>query len=157
VWDIWRQKDVTLLTRFLSDRASEFTHMGVPAAGGAPAAAAPADGGDDDDFCCSGCSSMPDGSRCIARLDPVFSQRFMLAERHRQELKADTGVEGWHFEQLLNEAVFIPSGCPHQVRNLMSCTKVRLVRMEPAATRSSVPLRAMCCSGASRHAIHPRL
>lgn len=28
------------------------------------------------------------------------------------------GVEPWTFEQKLGEAVFIPAGCPHQVRNL---------------------------------------
>lgn len=28
------------------------------------------------------------------------------------------GVEPWTFEQRLGEAVFIPAGCPHQVRNL---------------------------------------
>jgi hypothetical protein len=34
------------------------------------------------------------------------------------------GVCSWHFEQYLEEGVFIPGGCPHQVRNLMSCSKV---------------------------------
>jgi hypothetical protein len=34
------------------------------------------------------------------------------------------GVAAWHFEQYLNEGVFIPAGCPHQVRNLASCSKV---------------------------------
>ena len=29
-----------------------------------------------------------------------------------------SGVEPWTFEQKLGEAVFIPAGCPHQVRNL---------------------------------------
>jgi len=28
------------------------------------------------------------------------------------------GVEPWTFEQQLGEAVFIPAGCAHQVRNL---------------------------------------
>lgn len=28
------------------------------------------------------------------------------------------GVEAWTFEQHVGEAVFIPAGCPHQVRNL---------------------------------------
>jgi len=28
------------------------------------------------------------------------------------------GIEPWTFEQKLGEAVFIPAGCPHQVRNL---------------------------------------
>jgi lysine-specific demethylase 3 len=29
-----------------------------------------------------------------------------------------SGVEPWTFEQKLGDAVFIPAGCPHQVRNL---------------------------------------
>lgn len=28
------------------------------------------------------------------------------------------GVEPWTFVQELGEAIFIPAGCPHQVRNL---------------------------------------
>lgn len=28
------------------------------------------------------------------------------------------GIEPWTFEQAYGEAVFIPVGCPHQVRNL---------------------------------------
>jgi mannose-6-phosphate isomerase-like protein (cupin superfamily) len=28
------------------------------------------------------------------------------------------GVKPWTFEQKLGEVVFIPAGCPHQVRNL---------------------------------------
>jgi len=28
------------------------------------------------------------------------------------------GVEAWTFEQDEQDAVFIPAGCPHQVRNL---------------------------------------
>lgn len=27
------------------------------------------------------------------------------------------GIEPWTFEQAYGEAVFIPAGCPHQVRN----------------------------------------
>jgi lysine-specific demethylase 3 len=34
------------------------------------------------------------------------------------------GVTPWHFEQHVDEGVYIPGGCPHQVRNLMSCSKV---------------------------------
>jgi hypothetical protein len=33
------------------------------------------------------------------------------------------GIEAWTFEQDYGEAVFIPAGCPHQVRNL----KVRVL------------------------------
>lgn len=28
------------------------------------------------------------------------------------------GIESWSFVQKLGDAVFIPAGCPHQVRNL---------------------------------------
>lgn len=48
----------------------------------------------------------------------------MLVDRNRKDLQAVEGVEMWHFEQHENEAVFIPAGCPHQVRNLRSCIKV---------------------------------
>jgi len=36
----------------------------------------------------------------------LFKDQFIVA-----------GVEPWTFEQHLGEAVFIPAGCPHQVRN----------------------------------------
>jgi len=41
------------------------------------------------------------------------------------------GVEPWTFEQKLGEAVFIPAGCPHQVRNLKSCIKVAMDFVSP--------------------------
>jgi [histone H3]-dimethyl-L-lysine9 demethylase len=49
----------------------------------------------------------------------------MLTAEHRAALKAEFGVEPWHFEQYPGEAVFIPAGCPHQVRNLRPCIKAR--------------------------------
>lgn len=39
----------------------------------------------------------------------------MLQEAHREELR-QLGIHMWHFEQHVGEAVFIPAGCPHQVR-----------------------------------------
>jgi len=55
--------------------------------------------------------------------DPL--QVCMQQEAHPAELLADAQVQGWHFEQHEGEVVFIPAGCPHQVRNLRPCTKVR--------------------------------
>ena len=40
----------------------------------------------------------------------------MLDEGHLEQLKLDTQIEPQHFEQYEAEAVFIPAGCPHQVR-----------------------------------------
>ncbi|GKV25600.1 hypothetical protein SLEP1_g35010 [Rubroshorea leprosula] len=57
---------------------------------------------------------------------PIHDQIFYLNERHKKQLKEEFGIEPWTFEQNLGEAVFIPAGCPHQVRNRQSCIKVAL-------------------------------
>uniref|UniRef100_J3L7E4 JmjC domain-containing protein n=1 Tax=Oryza brachyantha TaxID=4533 RepID=J3L7E4_ORYBR len=52
-------------------------------------------------------------------IHPIHNQTFYLtAEQHKIKLKEEYGVEPWTFEQKLGEAVLIPAGCPHQVRNL---------------------------------------
>lgn len=61
---------------------------------------------------------------------PLLCEEAVVRSSHSHScvltcLLADAaGVCAWHFEQYLEEGVFIPGGCPHQVRNLMSCSKV---------------------------------
>ncbi|KAK0592842.1 hypothetical protein LWI29_026413 [Acer saccharum] len=62
---------------------------------------------------------------------PIHDQTLFLNERHKKKLKEEFNVEPWTFEQHLGEAVFIPAGCPHQVRNRQSCIKVALDFVSP--------------------------
>ncbi|XP_068496342.1 lysine-specific demethylase JMJ26-like [Phaseolus vulgaris] len=62
---------------------------------------------------------------------PINDQCFYLTLEHKKNLKKEFGVEPWTFEQQLGEAVFIPAGCAHQVRNLKSCTKVAVDFVSP--------------------------
>lgn len=56
--------------------------------------------------------------------DPIHDQSFYLDKRLRQRLKDTEGVEGYTILQCHGDAIFIPAGAPHQVRNLSSCIKV---------------------------------
>ncbi|CAJ2630944.1 unnamed protein product [Trifolium pratense] len=62
---------------------------------------------------------------------PIHDQTFYLTIEHKKRLKKEYGIEPWTFVQKLGDAVFIPAGCPHQVRNLKSCTKVALDFVSP--------------------------
>ncbi|KAK8521148.1 hypothetical protein V6N13_077265 [Hibiscus sabdariffa] len=62
---------------------------------------------------------------------PIHDQSFFLTMDHKAELKKEYGIEPWTFVQKLGEAVFIPAGCPHQVRNIKSCIKVALDFVSP--------------------------
>ncbi|XP_057951581.1 uncharacterized protein LOC131146196 isoform X2 [Malania oleifera] len=71
---------------------------------------------------------------------PIHDQNFYLTEMHKKQLKEEFGVEPWTFEQYLGEAVFIPAGCPHQVRNRQSCIKVALDFVSPDNVQECIRL-----------------
>ncbi|XP_058801148.1 lysine-specific demethylase 3A-like isoform X2 [Phymastichus coffea] len=56
--------------------------------------------------------------------DAIHDQSFYLDGPLRERLYRDYGVEGYAIVQCLGDAVFVPAGAPHQVRNLHNCIKV---------------------------------
>lgn len=64
------------------------------------------------------------GERLEPNHDAIHDQSWYLDYDLRQRLYKEYGVEGYPIAQCLGDAVFIPAGAPHQVRNLLNCIKV---------------------------------
>ncbi|KAL6550254.1 hypothetical protein OROMI_020742 [Orobanche minor] len=58
------------------------------------------------------------GNPLLEVVHPIHDQTMYLTSEHKNRLKEEYGIEPWTFVQKLGDAVFIPAGCPHQVRNL---------------------------------------
>uniref|UniRef100_A0A7S2GU43 JmjC domain-containing protein n=1 Tax=Haptolina brevifila TaxID=156173 RepID=A0A7S2GU43_9EUKA len=72
--------------------------------------------------------------------NPIHDQLFYLDATLRKRLRDQYGVRGWRFIQQRFDAIFIPAGCPHQVRNLSSCVKVALDFVSPENAHRCVQL-----------------
>ncbi|KYM98212.1 Lysine-specific demethylase 3B [Cyphomyrmex costatus] len=64
------------------------------------------------------------GARLEPHHDPIHDQSCYLDGPLRERLYREYGVEGYAILQCLGDAVFVPAGAPHQVRNLQNCIKV---------------------------------
>ncbi|KAM6577824.1 hypothetical protein CsatB_029661 [Cannabis sativa] len=71
---------------------------------------------------------------------PLYDERFFLNGYHKRKLKEEFGVEPWSFEQHLGQAVFVPAGCPFQVRNLQSNVQLGLDFLSPESLGEAVKL-----------------
>ncbi|KAJ7843543.1 Clavaminate synthase-like protein [Mycena olivaceomarginata] len=58
--------------------------------------------------------------------DPIHGQEIFITDELRLKLWQTHGVKGYRVYQRVGEAVMIPAGCAHQVRNLSDCVKVAI-------------------------------
>ncbi|XP_062143885.1 E3 ubiquitin-protein ligase JMJ24 isoform X2 [Alnus glutinosa] len=71
---------------------------------------------------------------------PLYDEIFFLNGHHKRKLKEEFGIEPWLFEQHLGQAVFVPAGCPFQVRNLQSTVQLGLDFVSPESLGEAVTL-----------------
>ncbi|XP_058446850.1 uncharacterized protein LOC131427559 isoform X2 [Malaya genurostris] len=64
------------------------------------------------------------GGSIKANHDPIHDQKWYLDANLRKRLLQEYNVEGYSIVQCSGDAIFIPAGAPHQVRNLHNCIKV---------------------------------
>nr|GEW05472.1 lysine-specific demethylase JMJ25-like isoform X2 [Tanacetum cinerariifolium] len=72
---------------------------------------------------------------------PIHDRAFYLTRKHKKKLKEEFGIEPWTIHQKLGDAVFIPAGCPYQVRNLESSTKVEVNFISPESLSECIRLQ----------------
>ncbi|TKV96146.1 hypothetical protein SEVIR_9G410200v4 [Setaria viridis] len=69
---------------------------------------------------------------------PIYDQTVYLNNYHKKTLKDQYGIEPCTFHQHIGEAVFIPAGCPFQVKNLQSTVQLALNFLSPESLPESV-------------------
>ncbi|PKI51517.1 lysine-specific demethylase JMJ25 [Punica granatum] len=80
------------------------------------------------------------GSLNVPVAYPLFDEAIYLSSHHKRKLKEEFGIEPWSFEQHVGEAVFIPAGCPFQMRNVQSTVQVALDFLSPESLGEAVRL-----------------
>lgn len=71
---------------------------------------------------------------------PIYDQTVYLNDYHKKMLKDQYGIEPFTFHQHIGEAVFIPAGCPFQLKNLQSTVQLALNFLSPESLPESVRL-----------------
>ncbi|KAL8512021.1 hypothetical protein ACS0TY_018471 [Phlomoides rotata] len=76
----------------------------------------------------------------LKHVHPILDQNFFLDAYHKLRLKEEYDIQPWTFEQCTGEAVFIPAGCPYQIRKIKSCVNVVLDFISPENATKCIQL-----------------
>ncbi|CAO2842742.1 unnamed protein product [Amaranthus hypochondriacus] len=71
---------------------------------------------------------------------PIFDGSLYLDTVHKMQLKQEFEIEPWTFNQCLGEAVFIPAGCPYQIKHIKSCVNVTVGFISPENASECIKL-----------------
>ncbi|XP_076885436.1 E3 ubiquitin-protein ligase JMJ24-like [Bidens hawaiensis] len=83
---------------------------------------------------------LPDDIITDSVPQPLHEGMIYLNSHHKRKLKEELGIEPWSIEQHLGVAVFIPTGCLFQVRNLQSTVQLGLDFLFPESLSEAVRL-----------------
>ncbi|XP_024081835.1 uncharacterized protein LOC106670702 isoform X2 [Cimex lectularius] len=72
--------------------------------------------------------------------DPIHDQTWYIDYELRKRLKEEYGVIGYNILQYVGDAVFIPAGATHQVRNLRDSIKIACDFFSPENVHSTISL-----------------
>lgn len=70
-------------------------------------------------------------------LDPILSENSYLDDNDLIALEKETGVKPFQFYQKAGDAVFVPAGCAHQVKNITGFTKCVYDFLSPETMKES--------------------
>ncbi|KAL3851261.1 hypothetical protein ACJIZ3_013143 [Penstemon smallii] len=90
-------------------------------------------------------------------VDPILDENYFLDAYHKLRLKEEFDIQPWTFEQFPGEAIFIPAGCPYQIRKLKSCVNVVLDFISPENATQCIQLRDEIRSLPLRHKAKTKL
>ncbi|CAO2832743.1 unnamed protein product [Amaranthus hypochondriacus] len=85
-------------------------------------------------------SHWPDFGKSTMVTSPLYCESVYLNSHHKRKLKEEFGIEPWSFDQYLGQAVFVPAGCPFQVRNLQSTVQLGLDFLSPESLEQALKL-----------------
>ncbi|XP_075503003.1 lysine-specific demethylase JMJ28-like isoform X1 [Primulina tabacum] len=83
---------------------------------------------------------LNNGSCYLKNAHPILDQTIFLDAFHKLKLKEEFDIQPWNFDQYPGEAVFIPAGCPYQIRKLKSCVNVVLDFVSPENATQCIKL-----------------